>query len=179
MSHLSFREGSQRVGQRPVPVLGGVLVAERCGRAGVPSAVHQLSSGRAGGRRPGQPGMTEVVKVEVRSTCRHSRALPGSVEGPRRQRQARFAREKPRILSRFHVLGQVKGEQGQNIVRDHDSSPAGVALRWADGVGAVRMDDEGPLYAEFPMQLVDVPALEPEDLAPPERHHTASRRARR
>ncbi|MHB1974421.1 MAG: hypothetical protein ACYCR4_09080 [Acidimicrobiales bacterium] len=40
--HLAGREGGQRVGDRSVAVLGGVLVAERRDRVRVATEAHQL-----------------------------------------------------------------------------------------------------------------------------------------
>lgn len=168
LGNMPLRKRSKCVGQGSVPVFGGVLVPECGRRARVPGTMHQLSGGRSRSGRPGEPGVTKVVKVEVRPAGRYPRSLPGPVEGARRYRQTPFAGEQPGVLSRLHLVGEMSGQHGHDVVRDGDGPPARFSFGWANCMGAVRMDDEGPLNAEFPVQLVDVPTLEPEHLAPPE-----------
>ena len=69
-------ERRQRLRNRHVPTFGGVLVAQRGTRCGVPETTHQLDEGGAGGRGEDGPGVSKVVEPEVWA----SDSLAGPVE---------------------------------------------------------------------------------------------------
>jgi hypothetical protein len=159
------RELGESIGQSTVPVGGGVLIAKGRRRAGVTGAVHKFCCRGAGGSGPGQPGVSEVVQMEVGSAGCRASPVPGPVEITRSDGLAGLTAEQPGLGSSLDIPLQVLRNQRCHIARDGDGAAAGFSLGWSDGLRAVSVDDEGSFDAELTVEFVNVPALKPEDLA--------------
>lgn len=61
-----MRERREASGDLRVPLVGGVLVAQRGSCGTVASPTHHLGERGAGLRAQGQPGVAQVVEVRVR-----------------------------------------------------------------------------------------------------------------
>jgi hypothetical protein len=111
--------------------------------------------------------MAEVVKVQVGTAGGLAGLVPGPVERAGSDGLPGLAGEEPGVGPRADVLRQVLGDQGCDVAGDSDGSPACIRLWRRDGMRAVLMDGEGPLYLQAAVQLIDVSALQSEDLTPP------------
>jgi hypothetical protein len=80
----SLDEGSEGVCDDLVPVLAGVLVAESSAHVVMAPSGHKVSHGGTwSSRRPGQPGMPEVVQMQIPSASNETRSGPVLVENAR------------------------------------------------------------------------------------------------
>lgn len=125
---LSGCHPGKGIGDDPVALLGGVLVADGGVRAGVAHSRHELSGGGAGGGRPSVAGVAEVVQMQVLAPGEGSRPGPMLLEDVRAERPAALAGEDEVVGRGSDVALEMGGEVGEEVSGDGNDPPSAAVL---------------------------------------------------
>ena len=83
LEHVTFgHESRQSVRQRPVSVLGGVLVPKSGSGGGMTRSVHEFGHGGTSSSRPSKTRVSEIVEAEISSADLVPCVVPSRPERP-------------------------------------------------------------------------------------------------